>query len=119
MTYDPNNIFAKILRGEIPNQTVFENDHVLVFDDIQPQMPVHCLIIPKGAYTDLSDFSANASDAEIIAFNRAIQQVVDIKGLSDNGYRAICNTKMDGGQEVPHLHMHILGGEKCPAMIVK
>jgi len=119
MTYDPNNIFAKILRGEIPNKTVYEDDHVLVFDDIQPQMPVHCLIIPKGAYTDLTDFSARANDTEIIAFNRAIQKVIDIKNLDHNGYRTICNTKSDGGQEVPHLHMHILGGEKCPPMITK
>jgi diadenosine tetraphosphate (Ap4A) HIT family hydrolase len=118
MTYDPSNIFAKILRGEIPNTTVFEDDHVLCFDDLYPQMPVHCLIIPKGQYTDLSDFSANATAEELTAFHRAIVKTVEIKGLS-NGYRAICNTDMDGGQEVPHFHMHILGGEKCPPMIVK
>ena len=118
MRYDPNNIFAKILRGEIPNNTVYEDDHVLCFDDIHTQMPVHCLIIPKGAYINLTDFSANASADEINAFHRSIAKIVEIKGLS-NGYRAICNTDMDGGQEVPHFHLHILGGEKCPPMIVK
>lgn len=119
MQYSSDNIFAKILRGEIPNNTVFEDDNVLCFDDVNPQMPVHCLIIPKGVYLSLSDFSNSATDIEIIAFNRAIAKVVEIKGLSDNGYRAICNTDIDGGQEVPHFHMHILGGEKCPPMIVK
>ncbi len=119
MTYDPNNIFAKILRGEIPNNTVYEDDHVLCFDDITPQMPVHCLIIPKGQYLSLTDFSATASDDEIIAFHRAIAKIIKIKGLSDDGYRAICNTDIDGGQEVPHFHMHILGGELCPKMIVR
>ncbi|PCI01713.1 MAG: histidine triad nucleotide-binding protein [Alphaproteobacteria bacterium] len=117
MTYNPDNIFAKILRAEIPNNTVYENDHVLVFDDITPQAAVHCLIIPKGAYTDQADFSARASDAEIIAFERAIATVVDIKGIGNDGYRAVCNTKENGRQEVPHYHMHILGGEKLPAMI--
>jgi len=117
MTYDPNNIFAKILRGEIPNNTVYEDEHVLCFDDINPQMPVHCLIIPKGEYLSLTDFSANASDAEITAFHRAIAKVITIKELSKNGYRAICNTDMHGGQEVPHFHMHILGGAQCPKMI--
>jgi len=119
MTYDPNNIFAKILRGDIPNTTVYEDDHVLCFDDLYPQMPVHCLIIPKGAYTDLNDFSARAPAEEITAFHRAIVKVAEIKGLTTDGYRAICNTKDHGGQEVPHFHMHILGGEPCPAMIVK
>lgn len=119
MTYDPNNIFAKILRGEIPNNTVYEDDHVLVFDDINPQAAVHCLIIPKGAYTDQADFSANASDAEIIGFERAIAKVVEMKGLSPDGCRAVCNTKENGGQEVPHFHMHILGGEKLPPMVSK
>jgi histidine triad (HIT) family protein len=119
MTYDPNNIFAKILRGEIPNNTVYEDDHVLCFDDINPQMPVHCLIIPKKPYISLTDFSVTASEAEIIAFHRAIAKVIEIKGLSENGYRAICQTADHGGQEVLHFHMHILGGAKCPPMIVK
>ncbi len=119
MSYNPDNIFAKILRGEIPNNTVYEDDHVLCFDDINPQMPVHCLVIPKGAYLSLSDFSKNASDVEVVAFHRAIAKIIEIKNLGQNGYRAICNTDIHGGQEVPHFHMHILGGEKCPPMIAK
>lgn len=119
MAYNSENIFAKILRGEIPNNTVYEDEYVLCFDDINPQMPVHCLIIPKGAYVDLSDFSMNASDDEVMAFHRAISQIVDLKGLVNSGYRTICNTGDHGCQEVPHFHMHILGGEKCPTMIVK
>lgn len=119
MTYNPENIFAKILRGEIPNNTVFEDTHVLAFDDVNPQAPVHCLIIPKGAYTDLTDFTARASDEETTAFCHAIAKVIEIKGLKEDGYRAICNTKDHGGQEVPHFHMHILGGEKLPPMVSK
>jgi diadenosine tetraphosphate (Ap4A) HIT family hydrolase len=119
MTYDPNNIFAKILRGDIPNKTVYDDEHVLAFDDVNPQMPVHCLIIPKGEYISLSDFSANASEAEIVAFHRSIAKVVEAKGLENDGYRTICNTDTHGGQEVPHFHMHILGGKKCPPMLVK
>ena len=119
MTYNPDNIFAKILRGEIPNNTVYEDNHVLAFDDISPQMPVHTLIIPKGEYISLTDFSLNATEAELIAFHQAIAKVVEEKGLTQNGYRAICNTDVHGGQEVPHFHMHILGGEKCPPMINK
>jgi histidine triad (HIT) family protein len=118
MTYDTQNIFAKILRGEIPNNTVYEDDHVLCFDDINPQMPVHCLMIPKGEYISLTDFSANATDAEIAAFHRAIAKIIEMKNLK-KGYRAICNTDIHGGQEVPHFHLHILGGDKCPPMIVK
>ena len=119
MTYDPDNILAKILRGEIPNNTVYEDDYVLAFEDITPQAPVHCLIIPKGQYISLSDFSAKADEAEITAFHNAIAKIIEIKGLTDNGYRAICNTGNHGGQEVPHFHMHILGGEKLPPMIQK
>ena len=119
MTYNPENIFAKILRGEIPNKTVLEDDHVLAFDDIAPQAAVHCLIIPKGAYVSLSDFSAKASEEEVMAFCRAIAKVVEIKGLTENGYRAICNTDVHGGQEVPHFHMHIIGGEQLPRMLNK
>lgn len=117
MTYDPNNIFAKILRGEIPNKTVYGDEYVLVFDDIAPKAAVHCLIIPKQPYTDQADWASNASADEIVAFTRAIAEVVKIKGLEEHGYRAICNTKDHGGQEVPHFHMHILGGEKLPSMI--
>jgi diadenosine tetraphosphate (Ap4A) HIT family hydrolase len=116
-TYNPDNIFAKILSGDIPNATVYEDDHILAFDDIAPKMPVHTLIIPKGQYTNLTDFSTRASEAEIIAFHHAIAKVVKIKGVDGDGYRAICNTDMHGGQEVPHFHMHILGGAECPPML--
>jgi histidine triad (HIT) family protein len=119
MAYDNQNIFAKILRGEIPNNTVYEDDHVLCFDDITPQATVHCLIIPKNPYISLTDFSTSASEGEITAFHRAIAKIIDIKGLTENGYRAICNTNIHSGQEVPHFHMHILGGEQLPAMISK
>ncbi len=119
MIYNSKNIFAKILRGEIPNNTVYEDEYVLCFDDVNPQMPIHCLIIPKGAYVNLNDFSRNASDEEIVGFYRAVEKIVEIKKMSGSGYRAIFNTDDHGGQEVPHMHMHILGGEKCPSMIVK
>lgn len=111
MTYDNNNIFAKIIRGEIPCDKVFENDHVLAFRDINPLAPVHVLVIPKGAYTDLYDFSATASAEEIHEFHKAIKQIADELGLVEKGFRAIANTGEHGGQEVPHYHLHILGGE--------
>lgn len=117
MSYDDQNIFAKILRGDIPCEKVFEDEHVLAFNDIGAQAPVHILVIPKGAYIDLADFNAQASDAEIIAFNRAVAQIVKDKNLSENGFRAVSNTGEHGGQEVPHYHLHILGGERlCPMM---
>jgi diadenosine tetraphosphate (Ap4A) HIT family hydrolase len=119
MTYDPNNIFAKIIRGEIPSTPVYEDDHVLAFDDISPQMPVHTLVIPKGEYKSLTEFSMLASAEEIVAFHRAVAQILESKGLKDKGYRAICNTGDNGGQEVPHFHMHILGGDTLPPMIKK
>lgn len=116
MTYDNDNIFAKIIRGEIPCNKIFEDDHVLAFYDIAPQAPIHILVIPKGAYTDLADFSANARSDEITAFHRAVAQLVkdhDLKG----GFRAIANTGEHGGQEVPHYHLHIVGGVPIGAMI--
>jgi histidine triad (HIT) family protein len=116
-SYDENNIFAKILRGEIPNKTALENEHVLAFHDIQPKAPVHILVIPKGAYTDIHDFSANASDEEIIAFNRAVAKLTEDHDLKDSGFRAIANCGINGGQEVPHYHMHLLGGKNLGAMI--
>lgn len=115
--YDPDNIFAKILRGEIPNNTVLENDHVLAFRDIAPQAPVHILVIPKGAYTSIDDFTAHASDSEIIAFNRALAKIIDTENLAEHGFRCIANTGMHGGQEVPHFHMHILGGKPLGKML--
>lgn len=109
-TYDTQNIFAKILRGEIPCDKVFENDHALAFNDIAPQAPIHVLVIPKGAYIDLTDFSRNAPVEEQTAFFKAIDQLVEQLGLTE-GYRSICNSGANSNQEVPHFHMHILGGK--------
>jgi diadenosine tetraphosphate (Ap4A) HIT family hydrolase len=117
MTYDNTNIFAKIIRGEIPCDKVYEDDHVLAFNDITPQAPVHVLVIPKGAYVSLEDFSASANAEEITAFYRAVSQIVKDKNLSENGFRAIANAGDHGGQEVPHYHLHILGGEKLGSML--
>ena len=116
MTYDSDNIFAKILRGEIPNKTVYEDDHVLAFEDIAPQAPIHVLLIPKGAYTDMDDFSNRASPQEMSHFLKAIGTITQKLGLDQTGYRLISNCKDHGGQEVPHLHFHILGGEHIGPM---
>jgi diadenosine tetraphosphate (Ap4A) HIT family hydrolase len=116
--YDPNNVFARLLRGEIPNKTVYEDAHTLAFHDITPQAPVHVLVIPKGAYVDMQDFSENATDAEIVAFNRAIGKVAVMIGCGSDGYRAISNVGAHGQQEVPHLHVHILGGRPLGTMLV-
>lgn len=115
--YDQENIFAKILRGEIPNNTAYEDEHVLAFHDIAPQAPVHILVIPKGAYTCLDDFSSNASNDEIVAFHRAVAKIVDDNNLKENGFRSIANTGTHGGQEVPHFHLHILGGQALGPML--
>ncbi len=117
MSYDKNNIFAKILRGEIPCKKVYENDHVLAFHDINPQKKVHVLVIPKGEYVDLNDFNSKASDKEIVEFNRAVTHVANLMGAEDKGYRALTNIGSDGGQEVPHLHYHIFAGEKIGKMV--
>ncbi len=118
-TYDPNNIFAKILRGEIPCGKVYENEHALAFNDIQPKAPVHVLVIPKGAYVSISDFSQNAAPAEITGFFRAVGEVIKTLGIDGDGFRTIANTGLNGGQEVPHFHIHILGGAKIGPMVVK
>lgn len=115
--YDPQNIFAKILRKEIPCKAVHENEHVLAFHDIHPQAPVHILVIPKGAYIDMDDFSARATDAEIAALTRAVGEIAAAQGLDTTGYRVISNCGSNGGQEVPHLHLHILGGKKLGRMV--
>ena len=115
--YDPDNIFAKILRGEIPNDTVYEDEHALAFNDIAPQAPVHVLVIPKGAYVSWDDFSARASDAEIAGFVRAVGTVARQLGLVEPGYRLLANIGCDGGQEVPHLHVHLFGGKPLGRMI--
>lgn len=117
MTYDDSNIFARILRGEIPSKKIYEDDHVLAFHDAFPKAPVHALIIPKGKYLNIDDFNVNASDAEILALARAIPKVVKELGLSENGFRTIANTGSHGGQEVPHFHLHILGGKNIGPMI--
>ncbi|MGH1479613.1 MAG: histidine triad nucleotide-binding protein [Geminicoccales bacterium] len=119
MAYDNDNIFAKILRGEIPCSKVFENDLVLAFNDINPMAPVHVLVIPKGAYVSMDDFTAKASGAEIEAFFRAVGEVARQLGVAENGYRVIANTGQHGHQEVPHLHVHIFGGAQLGSMIKK
>ena len=115
--YDDDNIFAKILRGEIPNTTVYEDDHTLAFEDINPQAPVHVLVIPKGNYGSMTDFSENASDEEMGALNRAVLKVVEAKGLKEDGYRILANVGVNGHQEVPHLHIHVFGGTRLGPML--
>lgn len=121
MAYDDSNIFARILRGEIPNDTVAENDHALAFRDIRPQAPIHVLVIPRGAYVSYDDFAANASDAEIVGFHRLVAQVARSEGLmlaeGSAGFRAITNAGEDGVQEVPHFHLHLLGGRPLGRML--
>ena len=117
MAYDPDNIFAKILRGEISCNKVYEDDYALAFHDIQPQTPVHVLVIPKGAYVSMDDFSATASDVELASFSRAIGHVARDLGLVENGYRILANNGEDSHQEVQHLHMHIFAGQNLGRMI--
>ncbi len=117
MTYDPNNIFAKILRGEIPCKKVHEDEHTLAFHDIGPQAPVHVLVIPKGAYVSMNDFTAKASAEEIAALFRAAGKVAEMVGVKEDGWRMIANIGANGGQEVPHLHIHVCGGRKLGRMI--
>ncbi len=116
-SYDNDNIFAKILRGEIPCDKVYEDDHVLAFNDISPQAPVHVLVIPKGSYTDIADFGANAPVEEVAAFHKAIALIAREKDLKDSGFRTIANAGVNGGQEVPHFHVHILGGKALGPML--
>ncbi|MEO0829003.1 MAG: HIT domain-containing protein [Pseudomonadota bacterium] len=121
--YDDQNIFAKILRGEIPNDTVLETEHSLAFKDIAPQAPVHVLVIPKGPYVDYAHFADAASDAEIADYARAIGEVCRISnvtpGAGDSGFRLISNAGEAGVQEVPHLHVHVLGGRVLGRMLAK
>ena len=116
MSYNRNNIFAKILRGENTLQKNFENDYVLSFHDINPQK-IHALVIPKGEYIDLDDFNKKASDKEITEFLKAVSHVSSLLGATDKGYRVLSNIGSDGGQEVPHLHFHIFAGEKIGKMV--
>jgi diadenosine tetraphosphate (Ap4A) HIT family hydrolase len=117
MSYDNNNIFARILRGEIPCSKVYEDAHVLAFKDIRPQAKVHALVIPKGAYVSAQDFGEKASDKEIAAFQRAVAKVAKDLGVADSGYRLIANSGAHGHQEVPHYHVHILGGQPIGKMV--
>ena len=117
--YDDTNIFAKILRVEIPNKTVYEDEHVLAFHDIAPQAPIHILVIPKGAYVSWDDFSARASEAEIAGFIRAVGHVAREQGLVEPGYRLLANVGAHGGQEVPHLHVHLFGGGPLGPMLAR
>lgn len=115
--YDDKNIFARVLRGEVPCNKVYEDDHTLAFEDLHPQAPVHTLVIPKGRYVSLRDFAANGSDAELAAFVRAIGKVAALKEVDEQGFRIIANTGVDGGQEVPHLHVHLVGGRRLGRML--
>ncbi len=117
MSYDYDNVFAKILRGEIPCKKVDENDHALAFHDIEPQTPTHVLVIPKGAYVSSDDFSAKASDAEIAGFFRLLGKVARDLGCVEPGYRILANHGRDAHQEVPHFHMHIFAGKDLGRMI--
>lgn len=115
--YDANNVFARILRGELPCKKVYEDAFALAFHDINPQAPVHVLVIPKGAYVSWDDFSAAAPEAEIAGFIRAVGQVARELGLVDPGYRMLANVGQHGHQEVPHLHVHLFGGRQFYAMV--
>ena len=120
MSYDESNIFAKILRGEIPCNKIYEDEFVLSFHDINAQKKIHALVIPKGKYVDLDDFSLHASAEEMVGMVKCINIVAKKLGISTevgNGYRALVNISDDGGQEVPHLHFHLFGGEKVGKMV--
>lgn len=119
MSYDDNNIFARILRGEIPCKKVYEDEFALAFPDIAPKAPVHVLIIPKGKYVSIADFGARASEAEIAGFYRAVAKIAGDLELEDGGFRTIANTGLNGGQEVPHFHVHVLGGKKLGPMLAE
>ena len=117
--YDEANIFAKILKGEIPNKTVLETEHSLAFHDINPLAAIHVLVIPKGAYVSWDDFTAKASDAEIADFVRTVGEVARMTGADTQGYRVLANSGKRSGQEVPHLHMHVFGGQPLGPMLAR
>ena len=117
--YNPQNIFAKILRGEIPCKKIFENEHALAFHDIHPAAPIHALVIPKGAYISHADFAAKASDAEITGFTRAVGHVAQLVGAQVHGYRLLANHGANAHQEVPHYHVHILGGRALGPLLAR
>lgn len=117
MAYDRGNVFARILRGEIPCAKVFENEHVLAFRDIHPQAPTHVILIPKGEYVSVDDFSAKGSAAEHAAFLRAVGEIARIEGVAAGGYRIIANHGEAAHQDVPHFHLHIVGGRDLGPML--
>ena len=117
--YDDSNIFARILRGEIPSTKVYEDEQVLAFNDINPLAPTHILVIPKGAYVSWDDFSEQASDEEIAGLVRAVGKIARNAGLVERGYRVLANVGMNSGQEVPHLHLHIFGGRPLGPMLAR
>jgi len=117
--YDDGNIFARILRGELPSSKVFEDEHVLAFHDINPLAPTHILVIPKGPYVSWDDFSEKASDSEIAAFVRASGRIAREAGLVEGGYRLLANSGANSGQEVPHLHLHIFAGRPLGPMLAR
>ena len=117
-TYDPQNVFARILRGEIPAKLIFENDHAVAFPDIAPQAPVHVMVVPKGPYMSLDHFAAAASSAEQVGFFAAVAEVCKIVGV-DGGFRAIANARHHAHQEVPHFHLHILAGRPLGPLLAK
>ena len=119
MSYDPNNVFAKILRGEFPCRAVYEDDFALAFHDIQPQAPVHVLVIPKAPYVSFVDFSRDAPAELVVGYIRAVGHVAGLLGLPDDGFRLIANIGLNGGQEVPHLHVHLCGGRSLGRMIAR
>ena len=115
--YDESNVFARILRGELPCRKAYEDEHALAFHDINPAAPVHILVIPKGRWVSWDDFAANAADAEIAGFVRAVGRVAREQGLVAPGYRLLANVGANGGQEVPHLHVHLFGGRPLGPML--
>ena len=117
MPYDTDNVFAKILRGEIPCETIYDDEFAIAFDDISPQSPVHVLVLPKGEYVSMDDFTANASDAEIAGFFRAVGAVARQVDVVGSGYRTLANHGRDAHQEVPHFHIHIFAGRDLGPMI--
>jgi diadenosine tetraphosphate (Ap4A) HIT family hydrolase len=119
MAYDPDNVFARILRGELPCTKIYEDEHVLAFRDIEPQAPSHVVLIPKGEYASADDFSATASDPELAAFMRAIAKIAEAEGVAETGYRILANTGKAAHQAVPHFHLHLFGGRDLGARLLQ
>lgn len=119
MAYDDSNVFARILRGELPCKKVYENEHALAFHDINPLMPVHVLVIPKGRYVTMEDFTRDGTAEEQAAFMQAVGETARIAGVAEDGYRLVCNNGPHGNQEVPHLHMHIFGGRQIRGRMIR